>query len=40
MVTHGHDGLRDVLLSSHTERILHEAKLPLLWVPPGFGVKP
>jgi nucleotide-binding universal stress UspA family protein len=36
MVTHGHDQLRDVLMSSHTERVLHEAKLPLLWVPSSF----
>jgi nucleotide-binding universal stress UspA family protein len=36
MVSHGHDELRDVLLSSHTERVLHEAKRPLLWVPPSF----
>lgn len=33
MVSHGHDELRDVLWSSHTERVLHEVKRPLLWVP-------
>jgi len=33
MVTHGHDGIGDVLLSSHTERVLHDCKRPLLWVP-------
>ena len=39
MVTHGHDQLRDVLMSSHTERVLHEAKLPLLWIPSSFVVQ-
>ncbi|MEY4512606.1 MAG: hypothetical protein RLZZ450_4728 [Pseudomonadota bacterium] len=33
MVSHGHDELRDVLWSSHTERVLHAAARPLLWVP-------
>ena len=33
MATHGHDGLGDVLLGSHTERVLHGARRPLLWVP-------
>lgn len=33
MTSHGHDGLTDVLLSSHTERVLHAACCPLLWVP-------
>jgi nucleotide-binding universal stress UspA family protein len=33
MVTRGHDGPADVLLSSHTERVLHTCRRPLLWVP-------
>jgi nucleotide-binding universal stress UspA family protein len=33
MATHGHDGAGDVLFSSHTERVLHGCKRPLLWVP-------
>jgi nucleotide-binding universal stress UspA family protein len=33
MVTHGHDAVRDVALSSHTERVLHACRRPLLWVP-------
>jgi nucleotide-binding universal stress UspA family protein len=33
MTSHGHDGLADVLLSSHTERVLHAIRCPLLWVP-------
>jgi nucleotide-binding universal stress UspA family protein len=33
MVTRGHDSLADVLLGSHTERILHECRRPILWVP-------
>jgi nucleotide-binding universal stress UspA family protein len=40
MVSRGHDQLRDVLWSSHTERVLHAVALPLLWVPAnwaGFG---
>lgn len=36
MVSHGHDGLLDVLVSNHTERVLHDAKRPLLWVPPEW----
>jgi nucleotide-binding universal stress UspA family protein len=33
MVTHGHDGVGDVLFGSHTERVLHQCQRPLLWVP-------
>jgi nucleotide-binding universal stress UspA family protein len=33
MVTRGHDSLGDVLRASHTERVLHAAGRPLLWVP-------
>lgn len=33
MVTHGHDAVADVALSSHTERVLHACRRPLLWVP-------
>lgn len=33
MTSHGHDQLGDVLRSSHTERVLHEVRRPLLWVP-------
>lgn len=33
MSTRGHDGLLDVLLASHTERVLHTLDRPLLWVP-------
>jgi nucleotide-binding universal stress UspA family protein len=33
MTTHGHDGLSDVVLGSHTERVLHALGRPLLWVP-------
>jgi universal stress protein E len=33
MVTHGHDTVADVALSSHTERVLHSCRRPLLWVP-------
>jgi nucleotide-binding universal stress UspA family protein len=33
MVTRGHDGLSDVLLGSHTERVLHRCRRPVLWVP-------
>lgn len=33
MTSHGHDDLTDVLLSSHTERVLHAIRCPLLWVP-------
>lgn len=33
MATQGHDTLGDVLLGSHTERVLHAIERPLLWVP-------
>ncbi|HKU37771.1 MAG TPA: universal stress protein [Polyangiales bacterium] len=33
MTSHGHDQLSDVVFSSHTERVLHEVRRPLLWVP-------
>lgn len=33
MATHGHDGLGDVLLGSHTERVLRESSCPVLAVP-------
>ena len=33
MTSHGHDQLSDVVRSSHTERVLHEVRRPLLWVP-------
>lgn len=33
MTSHGHDQWRDVVWSSHTERVLHESRRPLLWVP-------
>jgi nucleotide-binding universal stress UspA family protein len=33
MCTRGHDGLSDVVLGSHTERVLHALARPLLWVP-------
>jgi nucleotide-binding universal stress UspA family protein len=36
MVSHGHDGILDVLVSNHTERVLHDALRPLLWVPPEW----
>jgi nucleotide-binding universal stress UspA family protein len=42
MVSRGHDQLRDVLWSSHTERVLHAVARPLLWVPAdwaGFGAQ-
>jgi nucleotide-binding universal stress UspA family protein len=39
MVSHGHDELWDVLWSSHTERVLHTSRRPLLWVPPGFAAR-
>lgn len=35
-VSHGHDELRDVLGSNHTERVLHVAKRPLLWIPADY----
>jgi nucleotide-binding universal stress UspA family protein len=33
MTSHGHDQLSDIVFSSHTERVLHEVRRPLLWVP-------
>jgi nucleotide-binding universal stress UspA family protein len=33
MVTRGHDAMGDVLLGSHTERVLHQCRRPVLWVP-------
>jgi nucleotide-binding universal stress UspA family protein len=33
MVTRGHDELSDVLRGSHTERVLHQCRRPMLWVP-------
>ena len=33
MATRGHDSLRDVLAGSHTERVLHAARRPVLSVP-------
>lgn len=33
MATHGHDGFRDVILGSHTERVLRDAPCPVLSVP-------
>jgi nucleotide-binding universal stress UspA family protein len=33
MTSHGHDQLSDIVFSSHTERVLHECKRALLWVP-------
>jgi nucleotide-binding universal stress UspA family protein len=33
MPTRGHDGVGDVLFGSHTERVLHRCKRPVLWVP-------
>lgn len=33
MTSHGHDQLSDIVFSSHTERVLHECRLPLLWFP-------
>jgi nucleotide-binding universal stress UspA family protein len=36
MTSHGHDGIADVLLSSHTERVLHAIDCPLLWVPASW----
>jgi nucleotide-binding universal stress UspA family protein len=35
-VSHGHDELRDVFGSSHTERVLHVARRPLLWIPADY----
>lgn len=33
MPTHGHDGLRDALLGSHTEHVIRDAGCPVLAVP-------
>lgn len=33
MPTRGHDSLRDVVLGSHTERVMHAAPCPLLSIP-------
>lgn len=33
MPTHGHDGVGDVLIGSHTERVIREAACPVLAVP-------
>lgn len=33
MATRGHDSLRDVLLGSHSERVLRRASCPVLLVP-------
>jgi nucleotide-binding universal stress UspA family protein len=33
MPTRGHDGLRDTLIGSHTERVIHDAGCPVLVVP-------
>ncbi|HEY6562508.1 MAG TPA: universal stress protein [Polyangiaceae bacterium] len=33
MPTRGHDAVRDVLFGTHTERLLHSARTPVLWVP-------
>ncbi|HEU4732952.1 MAG TPA: universal stress protein [Kofleriaceae bacterium] len=33
MPTRGHDGLGDLLLGSHTERVIHETSCPVLSVP-------
>ena len=33
MPTHGHDGVNDVVLGSHTERVLRDAGCPVLAVP-------
>ena len=33
MTSHAHDQLSDVAFSNHTERVLHEVRRPLLWVP-------
>jgi nucleotide-binding universal stress UspA family protein len=37
MVSRGHNQLRDVLWSSHTERVLHAVARPLLWVPANWA---
>jgi nucleotide-binding universal stress UspA family protein len=33
MATRGHDSIEDVIFGTHTERVLREARCPLLWVP-------
>jgi nucleotide-binding universal stress UspA family protein len=33
MASRGHDQLSDILFASHTERVLHTQRRPLLWVP-------
>ena len=33
MTSHGHDQLSDIVFSSRTERVLHEVRRPLLWIP-------
>lgn len=40
MVTRGHDAAADVALSSHTERVLHTCRRPLLWVPAALHATP
>ena len=40
MTTHGHDGLRDVLAGSHTERVLHGSPCPVLSVPLRHRAQP
>jgi nucleotide-binding universal stress UspA family protein len=32
MTTGGHDSFGDVLFGSHTERVLHQCRRPVLWV--------
>jgi nucleotide-binding universal stress UspA family protein len=32
MVTHGHDGVKDVVVGSHTERVIRDARVPVLSV--------
>jgi len=33
MATRGHDGIKDALVGSHTERVLRAARRPILIVP-------
>jgi nucleotide-binding universal stress UspA family protein len=40
MATHGHDGLRDMLMGSHTERVLHGSPCPVLSVPLRHTAQP
>jgi nucleotide-binding universal stress UspA family protein len=35
MASRGHDRVADVVWASHTERVLHRVRCPLLWVPLG-----